>query len=133
MEQRPDPLAEPDWMRPARPAAPAADPLQHMLDRATGGGARVKWMPGSVIKDPGGDTRCVAFAGSADLLNRCTNERAWTVWIGCEHEHVDKSDICEQHIEMAMKVQMTCQTCWDRTRQVSLARAIKKERPDAAS
>lgn len=135
-------LSRPRYPSPAIPAPPAAkSELQALLDKATGGGYPHWENQPSQHKD---DDRCVVYGGPS---SRCTAMATWHVWIGCPHEHVARSGVCERHAVKleTQKVGWRCQACYDASGEIVLARYIRKEpiaapdadlgteRPDAAA
>jgi hypothetical protein len=103
----------------ARPARQVQDPLQQLMG-----------LPAPVWENQDSskltDGRCVIFSGSA----RCPRTAVSWAWIGCTAgEHLDKSDVCENHALMLAKDTTTyhCRRCWDAAGTISTARVIKIE------
>jgi hypothetical protein len=111
---------------PARLAA-SRSYLQEILDRATGGGPGPRWDNQPARWQDG--KRCVVFHGSS----QCPFAAVWSAWIGCPHEHIASSGVCDacitdiEHFRGGWR----CSLCWDATGEVVLALFITKERLDA--
>jgi hypothetical protein len=111
----------------ASPTDPSAASLQAILDRATGG-AMPRWQNDQWLEDG----LCVAFHGD----RRCDRPETDWVWIGCPHEHINRSGLCRNHADGVERggFYYRCQVCYDRTGQIVTARFIKRELiPDGAS
>jgi hypothetical protein len=100
------------------------DPIQQALDRATGGGLYPHWDNRAARRHT--DNGCVVYHGT----RRCDQPEAWKAWIGCPHEHIAPSGVCDKHITEVEQAEFgwRCSLCWDRGGGVVLARFIKKEK-----
>jgi hypothetical protein len=66
----------------------------------------------------------VVFSGDS----RCLLPAVWDAWIGCEHEHVAPSGVCDAHVLMVeCSTGWRCQNCYEASGQIVHARFIKKE------
>jgi hypothetical protein len=105
--------------------APPADSLQELMNKATGGGLYPRWENREDQRRP--DGQCVVYNSSRG--SRCWATATYDVWIGCPHEHVAQSGVCDFHATELERVRtgFMCQNCYDSTGEVVLAYYIKKE------
>ena len=125
MTERPDPLEPPPgYGKPGGgPVTPPPDPLQKLLDRATGG-VMARWLNDAASRLE--DGRCTAFAS---IDSRCQASATHWLWVGCENEHIDRSGVCGTHAVMFGRagIPWRCQRCFEATGQVIRAKVIKTE------
>lgn len=102
---------------------PEEDEIQQALDRATGGGLYPHWDNRADRHKT--DDVCVVYHGT----RRCRSDATVHIWIGCPHEHIARSGVCEAHADEAERARFgwRCSLCWDSGGGVVLARYIRRE------